>query len=141
MAIKKIEDLLTDVWRGDTHTYWVSATSPSQSGSSGEARFQLRCAGQVIGILERRGSVWMFRYTDEFRELGDFRALVEFPDTGKEYQTSELWPFFGMRIPSLKQPRVREILQREKIDPHSEVDLLRRFGRRTTANPFELVEE
>jgi len=62
-----------------------------------------------------------------------------FPDVHKTYETSELWPFFKMRVPSLKQPSIRAIVGRERIDEHNQVELLRRFGRRTITNPFELI--
>jgi len=44
-----------------------------------------------------------------------------------------------MRVPSLKQPSIRAIVGRERIDEHNQVELLRRFGRRTISNPFELI--
>ena len=46
-----------------------------------------------------------------------------------------------MRVPSLKQPLIREIVRVEGLDSRDEVQLLRRFGRKTISNPFELVEE
>ena len=43
-----------------------------------------------------------------------------------------------MRIPSLGQPDIEEILEREQIEETDSIRLLDRFGKRTTANPFEL---
>jgi hypothetical protein len=49
-----------------------------------------------------------------------------------------LWQFFAMRIPSLEQPEIEEILEREHIEELNSIRLLERFGKRTIANPFEL---
>ena len=64
---------------------------------------------------------------------------MQFPDPGKTYESEELWPFFGLRIPSLAQPSVKAVVKREHLDEKDKVQLLRRFGRRTVANPYELV--
>ena len=42
------------------------------------------------------------------------------------------------RIPGLKQPAIKEILEKESIDKENEAALLVRFGRKTIANPYEL---
>ena len=103
------------------------------------AEFTLLYKNTPIAILSAEDGKWRFHYTDEFRRIR-LRAFVEFPDLDKTYTSDELWPFFAMRIPSLKQPAVRQIVDEESIDPTDEVQLLRCFGRRTVANPFELVE-
>jgi HipA-like protein len=96
--------------------------------------------GQVcVGKLTLRGGMWEFSYSDAYQNRHDLRPLAQFPDKNRVYQSDELWPFFGLRIPSLKQPAVVRIIQEEKIDASDRVALLRRFGRRTVANPFELV--
>jgi HipA-like protein len=83
-------------------------------------------------------SLWQFEYSDEFKR-SDLRPIVEFSDVEKVYQSKELWQFFAMRIPSPEQPEVEEILRREQIEEHDAVKLLKRFGGRTIANPFELT--
>jgi hypothetical protein len=49
-------------------------------------------------------------------------------------------PFFATRIPSLKRAEVKEVIADESIDERDQIQLLRRFGKRTIANPFVLVE-
>jgi hypothetical protein len=43
-----------------------------------------------------------------------------------------------MRIPSPEQTEVEEIIRQERIAEDDAVSLLRRFGRRMVANPFQL---
>jgi len=52
-----------------------------------------------------------------------------------------LWPFFGIRIPGLKQPAIQEILRNENIETDNDVELLKRFGQKTISNPYELHQK
>jgi len=126
---------------------WVFGNADSQAGSgnkkTAEVRkvaFRLKHGDLEIGVLSHEDEKWTFRYSEAFRLRDDRRPLVQFPDTSKVYESPDLWPFFGLRIPSLKQPLVSKIVTDEHIDTSDGVDLLRRFGRRTISNPFELVE-
>ena len=92
--------------------------------------FALVYKDMVIGHLSLRDGRWSFAYTDEFRSSRKIKPLMMFPDVEKVYQSEELWPFFQMRIPSLKQPVVRALIEKEHIDQNNLVELLRRFGRR-----------
>ncbi len=103
-------------------------------------RFALVYHDLIIGFLSYDDGRWHFKYTDEFRSVGELQPLIMFPDVDKVHESEELWPFFQMRIPSLKQPAVRAVIAKEQIDPKNLVQLLRRFGRRTISNPFELRE-
>ncbi len=69
----------------------------------------------------------------------EFYPIVGFPKLDKVYKSKSLWPFFLIRIPGLGQPRVREIIKAEQLDINNEAQLLRRFGRKTIANPYELA--
>jgi HipA-like protein len=102
-------------------------------------RFSLCHKKSLIGTLLFKDGRWVFQYSDQFKTHPTLRTITEFPDLSKTYESSELWPFFLMRIPSLRQTSIKEIVEREHIDEHDEVKLLKRFGRRTVANPFELV--
>jgi HipA-like protein len=110
-----------------------------QAPTDASSEFNLVYKGATIGILSIRGGKWSFRYTEEFRRDGRIKPLMIFPDKDKTYESKELWPFFSMRIPSLKQPSIRAVVDDEHIDEHDQVKLLRRFGRRTISNPFELI--
>jgi HipA-like protein len=102
--------------------------------------FRLLVGKLEIGTLRCEGGIWFFKYSDEFKEHPqEYKPITEFPDLEREYQEDFLWPFFKIRIPGLKQPAIQEIIQQEKIDQHNEAVLLKRFGERTIANPYQLL--
>lgn len=103
------------------------------------ATFALLYEALEVGVLELRDGKWSFRYSTAFLAQDDVQPLTAFADKEKVYEAEELWPFFIARIPSVTQPQVLETIEREKIDAHDPVQLLRRFGTRTIANPFVLV--
>ena len=103
-----------------------------------KGKFCLLYKHKPVGSLALSDGRWTFQYSDDFKDRG-LRTITEFPDVTKTYSSSELWPFFLMRIPSLRQTSIKEIVVSEEIDQGDELELLRRFGRRTVANPFELV--
>jgi len=120
------------------------APAPSQ-----QVAFMVMFDGQHIGTLELDQGKWYFSYAHFFiqqceraktasSEASFLTPLFGFPDVYKRYESDLLWPFFAGRIPGLKQPDVKEILEREHIDKDDLVALLTRFGKRTIANPFEL---
>jgi HipA-like protein len=105
-----------------------------------EAKFILMVDNIRIGILYCEKGEWYFKYTDDFKTHSDeYNRITGFPDLNKTYKSDTLWPFFQIRIPGLKQPAIQEILEKEKIDKENEVALLKRFGKKTITNPYELV--
>lgn len=103
-------------------------------------KFILKVDNIDLGILTHENGVWTFKYTNKFKELeGTYNRIVGFPDINKTYRRETLWPFFLVRIPGLKQPAIREIMEKEHIDENNEVELLARFGKKTIANPYELL--
>lgn len=128
MPIKKFIDVARD-WLGiRTHVHALPEV---------RAKFLLTYGDLPVGTLTVQDSLWQFEYSDEFKR-SDLRPIVEFPEVEKVYQSKDLWQFFAMRIPSPEQPEVEEILRREHIEEDDAVKLLKRFGGRTIANPFEL---
>lgn len=105
-----------------------------------EAKFLLQVDNIRVGNLYCKNGEWYFKYTDEFKTKSDvYNRIIGFPDLDKTYKSELLWPFFQVRIPGLKQPAIQEILKSEKIDEFNEVQLLKRFGKKIIANPYELV--
>ncbi len=114
--------------------------SPSLVRLESTASFVLMVDRIKVGFLSNRDGMWEFSYTDEFRDRSEeYHAIVGFPDLNKTYQSVTLWPFFQIRIPGLKQPAVQEVLKKESINANNQVDLLKRFGRKSISNPYELV--
>lgn len=110
--------------------------SPSQDFRD----FVLRYRNVDIGWLSLKDGEWTFRYADAFSRFPkSLRTITEFPDISKTYHSSDLWPFFAVRIPSLRQASVKKILESEQIDATDKARLLARFGRRAVSSPFELV--
>ncbi|MCG8311441.1 MAG: hypothetical protein MI975_28895, partial [Cytophagales bacterium] len=68
----------------------------------------------------------------------ELEPIVDFPDKNKVYVSDELWPFFSSRIPSLNRPSIKEILNKSNIDSTDIVELLKLFGQKTIANPYNL---
>lgn len=107
--------------------------------SNEKATFELKIDRIVIGKLLCEEGVWKFMYTDEFKTLrNQYNHIPGFSNLDKVYSNDTLWPFFQTRIPGLKQPAVKEILLKEKINETNELELLKRFGKKTISNPYEL---
>lgn len=119
---------------------WMDREGSVHTAPTAEAEFSLSSGSMKVGTLSAADGKWKFRYSDEFRHDTRHRAIVEFPDTEKVYESEVLWPFFETRIPSLKQPGVQDIMRRKSIDASDEVGLLKEFGRRTVANSLELQQ-
>ena len=106
-----------------------------------EAKFILKVDKINMGTLYCKDGEWYFKYCKEFKDRSEeYNRLVGFPDLNKTYKSETLWPFFQTRIPGLKQPSVQEIIKEEKIDQTNEAALLKRFGKKTITNPYELEE-
>lgn len=130
MPVKKIMELARD---------WLGRRTVVHVAPGIRAKFLLKYGTLVVGTLSVQESIWQFDYSEEFKRNGQLRPLVEFPELDKSYQSEDLWQFFAMRIPSPEQAEVEEILRREEILEDDAVGLLKRFGERTIANPFELT--
>jgi HipA-like protein len=104
------------------------------------AKFTLLVDKIKMGTLYFENGEWFFQYSEDFKKRSDeYSRIVGFPDLNATYKSETLWPFFQIRIPGLKQPSVQEIIKKEKIDMENQVELLKRFGRKTISNLHELV--
>lgn len=100
--------------------------------------FQLKYKELIIGYLRLLDGEWSFEYSQEFKNQSEISTLTEFPEKNKIYRSKALYPFFFQRIPSKSQPKVRKTLERDKIKSDNLVELLKKFGRISIANPFQL---
>jgi HipA-like protein len=119
---------------------WSIGWQPSTANPQQSASFMLMYNDRHIGTLRLKAGEWSFAYSAEFKERPNLRTITEFPMVDKVYRSKELWPFFAMRVPSLRQAGIKRIIELEHINEDDEAALLRRFGRKTVANPFELVD-
>lgn len=104
-----------------------------------KAVFKLMYDDLEIGTLVLSEGNWRFAYSQAFKKQEHLKPLVDFPDINKVYHSEELPPFFAHRIPGLGQPKVKRIIQKENIDAQNEVELLKRFGKLSISNPFQLL--
>ncbi len=101
--------------------------------------FQLKFEEITIGELKFENGEWIFEYSNEFKNhKNEYNHIAGFSNLDRIYKSDELWPFFQSRIPGLKQPSVKEIIKKEHIDSSNKVELLKRFGKESINNPFEL---
>lgn len=113
--------------------FWSESQNDMVLATENDATFNVNLGKLLVGTLLYSAGVWYFSYSNEFKLQNRILPLANFPSKDKEYSTRDLWPFFASRIPSNAQ------LQIEKDKPKEDaVTLLRRFGRRTVANPYEL---
>lgn len=100
--------------------------------------FTLTLDSLVVGHLRHREGKWIFDYSEPFRQQSKVLPIMDFPDVNRQYISEDLWPFFALRIPSGAQNAVQEFLREQHLENADEVTMLKRFGRRSVANPFEL---
>jgi|688.fasta_scaffold416925_1 hypothetical protein len=105
---------------------------------SSDSEFVLALGRLPMAVLSRNSEGWTLRYTDAFKKQNRIAPLVPFPDINKVYRSSVLWPFFSVRIPSIARPEVERTVRQEHLDYNDVAAMLRRFGRKSVADPFEL---
>ncbi|MBK9460273.1 MAG: HipA N-terminal domain-containing protein [Chitinophagales bacterium] len=112
-------------------------TEEIQTPQNDNAVFQLTFKNLVIGTLSLEKNIWKFAYTDEFKKQNYLKPIVDFPDITVPYQSDKLFPYFAFRIPSLTRLKVQEIIKHN--ESYNEVELLKRFGKQSIVNPFQLI--
>ena len=122
----KLKKIFARLFWSENHDNMVLATDD-------EAAFNVNLGKLIIGTLTCSEGTWTFCYSDEFKMQNTISPLVNFPSKDKQYTTRELWPFFASRVPSKAQRQVGKPVEKEDT-----VSLLKQFGKRTVANPFEL---
>lgn len=127
-----IKKIINKIWKTDGQ---VNVSTPI----SEKATFALLYKELTIGYLSVENSVWKFKYSEQFQSQCELTPLVDFPDIYREYESTQLWPFFSYRIPGLNQPSVQDAIKREAIDNNNEVALLKKFGKFSVYNPFLLT--
>jgi len=104
--------------------------------------FRLTYKKDEIGTLEFSDSQWVFYYSDWFKNQDNIQPFANFPDKNRKYVSDDLPPFFESRLPGVTQPQVEAFLkahEQEQINEgETKVALLKKFGRLTITNPFEL---
>jgi HipA-like protein len=113
--------------------FWSESQDDVVLAPDNDAAFNINLGKLLVGTLTYSVEMWYFSYSDEFKRQNDILPLTNFPSKDKEYSAAQLWPFFASRIPSNAQLQVDKDAPQENV-----VTLLRKFGRKTVSNPFEL---
>ena len=101
-------------------------------------RFSLKYQNSIIGNLSFENEEWLFEYSEWFKNQNELQPLLEFPVVSNKYKTTELWPFFSNRIPSFKQPKIKNYIEKHPSERNNTVKLLELFGQYSVNNPFKL---
>jgi len=116
---------------------WLAGVEPLPADE--KLIFKIMLGSLFVGTLRAEGGEWFFAYSQEFRDQRQIKPIVDFPILNREYRSRNLWPFFALRIPSPRQPAVREFISKMPEEKADEGILLKEFGGRSAANPFRLV--
>lgn len=100
--------------------------------------FALKYQNAEMGILKFMDNEWTFIYSEWFKNQDELQPLLEFPDKQKIYQCKELWTFFKDRIPSFKQPKIKQYIEKHPEQRSNLAKLLEVFGEYSVNNPFRL---
>ncbi len=133
---------------------WLHRWKRSENASTPDAEKQMQSAPRIvfrlmykndeIGMLEFSGDKWIFAYSDWFKSQTKIKPFANFPDVNRKYVSQDLPPFFESRLPGVSQPQVEAFLfllknaQNQINEAETKVALLKKFGRHTITNPFEL---
>jgi HipA-like protein len=118
-----------------TKLFWSEGHDDVIMSSADSATFCVNLNKLLVGTLEYYDSKWHFSYSDQFKSQNKISPLTNFPSKDKEYVSEELWPFFSSRIPSNAQLQISD----DKREKESIVDLLKKHGKKTITNPYELL--
>lgn len=129
--IEKTIQSLFSLWKTEEQEHILMPTNT-------EAQFKLSYRTLEVGTLALKSERWHFAYSDSFKSQSKIKPLENFPDLEKHYESDELFPFFVSRIPGTGQPKVQKALKSEHANEENEVLLLKNFGNKSIANPFEL---
>lgn len=111
-----------------------------ENQSEHTAAFRLTYNRHEMGTLEFVHDKWVFKYAEWIKNQSEIKPFANFPDLNKEYIPEGLSPFFESRLPGVSQPQVEDFLKGKEMtkEGDTKLALLKKFGRRSITNPFEL---
>lgn len=128
---KQFADLLNHVkeWGIDT----VRAPSTRSKEMTLEIYRQSADENYLVGRLWCEESEFVFRYDSDYRGA----PISAFPDTGREYRSEHLWPFFTVRIPPLDREDMRREIANQSLRDDHVIEILGSVARVSVTNPYE----
>lgn len=115
------------------HLFRATSTRESTPLPSNSAKFSVKLKKLLVGTLSYKNGIWFFQYSEDFKNQESFSPIVNFPDKTRNYSSKELWPFFIIRIPTPSQ-----LQQKANKETEDMVYMLKKYGRRTISNSYEL---
>lgn len=101
----------------------------------------LKYEDKTIGRLSFEDGSYNFNYDPNFKAT-NLAPLVDFPDVDKAYRSPVLFPFFQVRIPSLKRGDLGEIVKRLHLENNpTDLEILSRLGAHSSSDPYVLEVE
>ncbi|WP_419929630.1 hypothetical protein [Candidatus Poriferisocius sp.] len=96
-----------------------------------------------VGWLEIAGEQYLFSYTNEAKSHPRFQPFPSFPLFDKEYRSSELFPFFAVRLISTADPGYRATLDALGLtrDTATPAELLARSPTESPHDTIQVVPE
>ncbi len=94
---------------------------------------------QLVGKLWQDQGDFVFEYDKAFAASPGAEPLSPFPQLDETYRSTELWPFFAVRIPPLRRADVRSLLEERGLKPEQTLEILGTLARRSATNPYELA--
>lgn len=114
--------------------YWHDSDETNLQAIKGsKGCFDLMLGKMLVGKLLYENGIWIFMYSDEYKQQNRYEPLVNFPNLNQEYKSDQLWPFFASRLPG-----VSELKENEKSESDV-LSLLRKYGQHVITNPYKLV--
>ena len=88
----------------------------------------------LVGHLSSERGEFVFRYDPGFTGT----AISAFPDTGREYRSKHLWPFFTVRIPPFDREDMRNAMASRSLGKEQVIEILGSLAKVSATNPYEL---
>ena len=110
--------------------------STLKTPKKGKVSFALTNKTEKIGVLSFDNGKWIFKYDKDSKD-----TIIDFPNKDRIYESEDLWPFFNIRIPTINQPYQKKKIAKLNIQEDDSLALLKLFGKKTIANPYQLMEE
>ncbi|WP_019874041.1 hypothetical protein [Sporichthya polymorpha] len=93
-----------------------------------------------VGLLERRGDDYRFRYLRVAEDVAGFRPFLNFPELRANYVAKTLFPLFGERVMSPRRPDFGRYLATLHLDADSTpMEILARSEGRREADNVQLL--
>ena len=87
----------------------------------------------LVGRLSMEQDEYVFRYEPSYKG----GPISAFPETGKEYRSRYLWPFFATRIPPFEREDMRKAINDRKLNKDQIIEILGSVARLSAVNPYE----